>query len=220
MTKLNKEAQIKLLRKMWITPTQYKVLLALCFLVSPPALLFAYITESAIVVVLAIVLMGLGISLLFTSPHIQNAIGGTYTTHKKEAQVDMYLNSSLDKNSYCATIYTPKTTWEMEFAPLNWSPNIKNKEYEAHYISGVDWPVLLSCEDGILYPHLNPKKVLDERLDFKKSRPTNSQELAQLEKQKRKELEKQSKYTMSPTLSAHKKAKMPAPDPKVYTAKK
>jgi len=48
----------------------------------------------------------------------------------------------------------------MEFVqPQNWQPKEGRYPAELVFIRGVAWPVVLLTSDGLLYPHLKPRRV-------------------------------------------------------------
>jgi len=92
-----------------------------------------------------------------TSPHIQNAVKGFAEGTRVQGEVSFSITRWSDTDTYFVTMISGcSRSWKFEFIPQGWIPVEQNSDAELVFLSGVEWPVLLLTNKGIMYPRYTP----------------------------------------------------------------
>lgn len=92
-----------------------------------------------------------------TTPHLKNAARGLASALRSNDQVQIDVDTSGDSDSYQALARGQSgRLWRFTFIPQGWQPHAGEHPAELCYLPDVDWPVLICCQDGILYPRQTP----------------------------------------------------------------
>jgi hypothetical protein len=100
-------------------------------------------------------------------PHIRNAVKGIDRGWKIigviEITVRQWPNEDGAKMESCQGLIFKdnQPLWRMDFGvPGTWQPAAGKYPAQLIFIPGVDWPVVLITEEGVLYPRSKPGRVL------------------------------------------------------------
>ncbi len=108
-------------------------------------------------------LVALGVTI--STSHLQNAARGVAEGIRQDATVDIRLipwpDGEEKHESYSGIISMDRQPlWQMDFAqPKGWMPQIGLYPAQIAFIGGVEWPVLVILEQGILYPAHKPGRA-------------------------------------------------------------
>ncbi len=101
-----------------------------------------------------------------TVPHVLNAARGLDEGWKQGGIVEIticeWTDEEMKKTISCQGLIfmDNQALWRMEFAmPENWQPVEGRYKTDLVFIRGVEWPVLLLMEGGLLYPRLKPTRI-------------------------------------------------------------
>ncbi|HOH57235.1 MAG: hypothetical protein BWX45_00400 [Deltaproteobacteria bacterium ADurb.Bin002] len=107
----------------------------------------------------------LAVAVRQTAPHIANAVRGLREGVKQPGAVEISFHSWKDAESNvhesCRGLISMdgRPLWEMEFVtPEHWQPREGNYPVQLVFIRGVEWPVVVLTQEGLLYPRLKPRK--------------------------------------------------------------
>ncbi|MDD2685492.1 MAG: hypothetical protein PHY62_04985 [Gallionella sp.] len=95
------------------------------------------------------------------APHWRNAIQATRAgTRLKGVVTILITRDPTSFDDYVATVEDEsKNTWRFQFSPHYWEPTEGTYSAETYYVQGVEWPVLLLTEGGIVFPAFIPQKI-------------------------------------------------------------
>ena len=99
-----------------------------------------------------------------TTPHMLNAAMGLRKGICQSGRVEILLHrwkaAESEHESYRGIISQDgQPLWQMDFVqPRGWIPAIGPHPAELYFIQGVEWPVVLVLQDGILYPGSKPRR--------------------------------------------------------------
>lgn len=101
-----------------------------------------------------------------TAPHRMNAARGLREGVKQKGVVEISFHSWKDAESNvhesCRGLISMdgQPLWEMEFVtPQHWQPREGNYPAQLAFIRGVEWPVVILTQEGLLYPRLKPRRA-------------------------------------------------------------
>lgn len=100
-----------------------------------------------------------------TTPHISNAARGLREGLKQNGVVAISLKQWSDgtssHESYQGLIsMNNQPLWQMEFVqPEGWEPAEGVYQAQLAFIRGVEWPVVILTNDGLLYPACKPRRA-------------------------------------------------------------
>lgn len=93
-------------------------------------------------------------------PHIRRAIEGIDSADRSEGSAQISIEESTETTYYYADVTIPgRGRWVLEFRPQGWTPTEALLPVACHFIPGVDWPVLLLADKGVMSPSTTPKKI-------------------------------------------------------------
>lgn len=112
-------------------------------------------------------LIPIGLGVLFFAliirqgmPHIRRAIEGIDSADRSEGSAQITIEESSETTYYNADVTIPgRGRWVFQFRPQGWTPTEALLPVACHFIPGVDWPVLLLAEQGVISPGDTPKKI-------------------------------------------------------------
>jgi len=101
-----------------------------------------------------------------TAPHIANAVRGLREGVKQQGAVEISFHSWKDAESNvhesCRGLISMdgRPLWEMEFVTTeHWQPREGSYPAQLAFIQGVEWPVVILTQEGLLYPRLKPRRM-------------------------------------------------------------
>lgn len=110
--------------------------------------------------------IGLGL-LLFAAvvfqgmPHIRRAILGIDSNDRCDGTAQISIEESSETTYYKADVTIPQRgRWIFHFQPQGWTPEEAVLTVECRFIRGVDWPVLLVADSGLISPREVPKTLI------------------------------------------------------------
>jgi len=97
-----------------------------------------------------------------TDPHWRNAIQAIHNGRRSKGSVSIAITRDpTEFDRYVATVRDESQhVWQFDFTPNDWEPSEGEYETAIYYLQGVEWPVLLLAEGGLLFPAFSPKKIL------------------------------------------------------------
>jgi hypothetical protein len=96
-----------------------------------------------------------------STPHIFNAARALTHPTSSVGTVLIEVTQWSDSPSFHATAFvTDAQRWKFEFIPLGWNPQAGIVNATLFYIAGVEWPVLVRTEHGILFPRGDPERIV------------------------------------------------------------
>ncbi|KAB2964798.1 hypothetical protein [Zoogloea sp.] len=96
-------------------------------------------------------------------PHIRRAIQGIDSDDRCKGTAQISIEESSETTYYKALVTTPQRgRWVFHFQPQGWTPEEAVLTVECRFIRGVDWPVLLVAEAGLISPREVPKTLIAE----------------------------------------------------------
>lgn len=97
-----------------------------------------------------------------SAPHWRNAIRATGEGQRSKGKVSITVTEYDDALEYRAIVRDASTcTWSFQFSPQHWFPVEGCFEADILHICGVEWPVLLVTQEGILFPSFEPKRFAE-----------------------------------------------------------
>jgi hypothetical protein len=91
-------------------------------------------------------------------PHIRRAIQGIDSNDRWEGRAEISIEESSETTYYKADVRIPQRgRWVFHFQPQGWTPEEAVLMVDCRFISGVDWPVLLVADSGLISPREVPK---------------------------------------------------------------
>lgn len=106
----------------------------------------------------------LALAIRQVTPHIRNAIKGLREGIRQSGSVDITIRQWQDAENNSHEDYSGRIMldrqplWQMDFAtPQHWQPEKGQYPAQLVFIRGVEWPVLILTENGLLYPASRPK---------------------------------------------------------------
>ena len=113
---------------------------------------------------IAFVFAVIGFVIWRVTPHIHNAARGLKEGLKHSGAVEIRIDRWTDAESNHYESYQGivsidnRPLWQMEFAtPPNWQPIEGMHSAQLVFIPGIEWPVAIITNDGMLYPRLRPR---------------------------------------------------------------
>ncbi len=108
----------------------------------------------------ALFLAMIAVSAIKSAPHIKHAVLATQRGMPSRGTLVITITAWSDSESYQATV-TDRLghIWEFEFIPQEWKPGAGQTEATIYTIPSVTWPVLVSTEQGVLFPRYQPKRI-------------------------------------------------------------
>lgn len=101
-----------------------------------------------------------------TTPHIRNAARGLRKGLRQRGTVEITISRWTDAESNVHEAYRGLVSmdhqplWQMEFVtPQNWQPEIGEFPAELAFVRGVEWPVVILTDNGLLVPRLTPRRA-------------------------------------------------------------
>lgn len=101
-----------------------------------------------------------------TTPHIRNAARGLREGLRQKGAVLITIHLWTDAESNAHEAYRGLVSmdhqplWQMEFVtPQNWQPEAGKYPAELAFVRGVEWPVVILTDDGLLVPRLTPRRA-------------------------------------------------------------
>lgn len=101
-----------------------------------------------------------------TTPHICNAARGLREGLRQKGAVEITISRWTDAESNTHETYRglvsmdQQPLWQMEFVtPENWQPETGVFSAELAFVRGVEWPVVILTDNGLLYPRLTPRRA-------------------------------------------------------------
>jgi len=108
----------------------------------------------------ALFLAVVAFSAIKSAPHIRHAVLATQRGMPSRGTITITVTAWSDTESYQATV-TDRLghVWEFEFIPQEWKPEAGQSVATIYTIPSVAWPVLVSTEQGVLFPRYQPKRI-------------------------------------------------------------
>jgi hypothetical protein len=161
MTFMTPSAQIEMLRKTarlhtsgWLTRVLFGLALALA--------IAGILSWHPMPFMIAFFVALLALASRETTPHIANAAKALESGSKRAASVEVSIPETSDTTRYYAVVRVSDALhWRMEFTVWGWKPREGTFQAEVFHIRGVEWPVLLQMEQGILFPRYTPQRLVD-----------------------------------------------------------
>ncbi len=101
-----------------------------------------------------------------TTPHMRNAARGLKEGFKQNGTVEISIKQWTDPDSHrhesCHGLIAMdnQPLWQMEFVTSHhWQPLERKYSAQLVFISGIEWPVAILTDDGLLYPRLKPRRA-------------------------------------------------------------
>jgi hypothetical protein len=116
--------------------------------------------------VLFLVILGLGInhSIRQLAPRLSDAHLALDRHEAVRDSLRIVVVQGSDSDEYHAGMLDRQgRDWRFEFNPAGWIPKTGDYPAELRFVDGVEWPVLIVTEAGILYPKYAPTR---DKLDF------------------------------------------------------
>jgi len=114
--------------------------------------------------------IGIGLSLFALiiyqgMPHVRRAVKGIDSNDRCRGTVKISIEESSENTYYKAEVSVYRRGgWEFPFRPQGWIAEEQELQVECRFIRGVEWPVLLVCEIGLIYPTGTPKPMRPDTL--------------------------------------------------------
>lgn len=94
-------------------------------------------------------------------PHIRRAIQGIDSDDRCGGTAEISIEESSETTYYKAVVTTPlRGRWVFHFQPQGWTPEEVVLPVECRFIDGVEWPVLVVAEPGLISPREVPKALI------------------------------------------------------------
>ena len=113
---------------------------------------------------IAFVFAMIGFVIWRVTPHIHNAARGLKEGLKHSGAVEIRMDHWTDAESNHFEFYQGIVSidnwplWQMEFAtPQDWQPIAGIHSAQLAFIPGIEWPVAIITNGGVLYPRLKPR---------------------------------------------------------------
>jgi len=101
-----------------------------------------------------------------TTPHMHNAARGLKEGFRQNGTVGISMRQWTDPDSHrhesCHGLIAidNQPLWQMEFViSQHWQPVEGKYRAQLVFIPGVEWPVAILTEEGLLYPRLKPRRA-------------------------------------------------------------
>jgi hypothetical protein len=99
------------------------------------------------------------ISSFTTMRNIRNAVVGEREGMRVRGRVQITVIAGAETPTYSVAARDRGVRWSFEFLPLDWLPATGETDAELVYLRGVEWPVLLIVEAGLIVPRYQPKRT-------------------------------------------------------------
>lgn len=99
------------------------------------------------------------ISSFTTMRNMRNAVVGEREGMRVRGRAQITVISGSESPTYSVAARDRGVRWSFEFLPLDWVPVAGETDAELVYLRGVDWPVLLIVEAGLIVPRYQPKRT-------------------------------------------------------------
>ena len=109
--------------------------------------------------VIAIVVGIVAVTTFTTMSNVRNAYVGERRGARTRGHVQITVTPGAETTSYSAAVRERGERWSFEFVPIEWQPVAGEREAQVVHLKGVDWPVLVIVDDGILVPRYKPKRT-------------------------------------------------------------
>lgn len=158
MTTLTREQQIEKLRQMgggsfgqWTGPGTLVIAGGLA--------IGGWVMSWVALYVVAAFFAVVGFTSFTTMQNVRNAVRGEREGARTHGRVQITVIAGTDAPIYSAAARDRGVRWSFEFVPLDWTPVAGDTEAQLVYVRGVEWPVLLLVENGIIVPRYRPKRT-------------------------------------------------------------
>ena len=94
-----------------------------------------------------------------TLSNLRNAYVGEREGARAGGHVQITVTPGTEATSYSAAVRDRGARWSFEFVPIEWAPMAGEREAQLVYLRGVEWPVLVVVDEGILVPRYKPKRT-------------------------------------------------------------
>ena len=91
--------------------------------------------------------------------NLRNAVVGEREGVRVRGHVQITVTPGSESPTYSAAARDRGVRWSFEFLPLDWVPVTGETEAQLVYLRGVEWPVLLIVEAGVIVPRYRPKRT-------------------------------------------------------------
>jgi hypothetical protein len=98
-----------------------------------------------------------------SAKHLRHAAAGTRRGRRVLATLVLRESEDDDLSRHgILTLHADPRAWEIVFAtPSGWKPEAGHHDVEAVILSDVPWPVLVYCDDGLMWPRQTPRRSSD-----------------------------------------------------------
>lgn len=102
-----------------------------------------------------------GVAAWTSATHLRNAAAATRRGRRVSATLELHEQDSDDVARHgILTLHADPRGWDMTFAVSpGWEPESGTHAVEAIMLSDVPWPVLVYCDDGLLWPRQTPQRT-------------------------------------------------------------
>ena len=94
-------------------------------------------------------------------PFIFEAIEAWKSQNKIKSQIQIQIETWSDSDTYIVTVECHQKVWKLMMCqPQGWKPQNEIYHADLYFIEKREWPSLIVCEEGILYPKYRGKLVI------------------------------------------------------------
>jgi hypothetical protein len=94
-----------------------------------------------------------------TTPHINAAARAITNGERNAAVIYVEIARWSDSDTYYVSVPAKEGgRWRFEFIPLGWQPTAGEHRATVYRLPGLEWPVLVSIKEGVMYPRCTPSK--------------------------------------------------------------
>jgi|WetSurMetagenome_2_1015567.scaffolds.fasta_scaffold01617_8 hypothetical protein len=120
----------------------------------------SFITQHPVFIVLFGFFVIVGLGSIETAKLLRSAIRAIDEGKPFQTQAVISVDTSSDKDEYHVQVRDAhQQWWKFEFIPQYWTPKTGEIEVTAYFLEGIEYPVLLIENEGILVPRYKPELI-------------------------------------------------------------